>query len=147
MGTCSPLALTLRIRGQDLLKVKLRPKKRQPPALVTTPTKPLAPRASPIPGRIGGSPPANSQLTVTDQPVPPWLSPFSPTIQVFARLFLLHELSLEALCTLRTRPRAPESQHNSRKPRRLTKGAAGPQTLPEHRHAFPLRPPQHPSSA
>lgn len=139
MGTCSPLALTLGIPGQDLLKVKLRPNKRQPLALVTTAAKHPAPRASPL---WEGAPP-NSQLTVRAQSVPPWLSPFSPDHPRLARLFLPRELSLDALCTLRTRPGAPESQHDSRKPRRLAEGAAGPQTLPEHRQALPLWPPQH----
>ena len=97
----------------SLVKAKLRPKKRQPPALVTAPAKHLAPRASPF---WEGPPAPNSLLTVTAQPVPPWLSPFSPDHPGLARLFLPHELSLEALCTLRTRPGAPESQHNSRKP-------------------------------
>lgn len=132
-------ALTLGIPGQDLLKAKLRPNKRQPLALVTTPAKHPAPRASPF---WEGAPP-NSQLTIRAQPVHPWLSPFSPGHPCLARLFLQQELSLEALCILRTRPGAPESQHDSRKPRRLAEGATGPQTLPEHRQALPLQPPQH----
>lgn len=90
MGTCSPSALTSEFEGK-FSQGETEAQEKAAPALVTTPAKHLAPRASPL----GGPPP---QFPVdSNSPASPSLAfPIQPlTTQVLlAALFLLHELSL-----------------------------------------------------